>query len=60
MEDNVYTIPGCDPHDDDFICPGCLAEGVIADTLEDNGYPAELAPDMAMSILDALFAADLL
>jgi hypothetical protein len=59
MEDNVYQLPGTHG-DEDFICPGCLAEGVIADTLENEGVPAELVPDIAMAVLDALFAADLL
>lgn len=59
LEDNVYQLTGT--HDDeDFICRGCLAEGIIADALERAGCTPEDAEELSEVALDALFAADLL
>lgn len=58
MEDNVYTLPGCD--DEEFICRGCLAEGVIADALEETGCPPELVEETADAVSSALLRAGLL
>lgn len=60
MEDNVYALPGTHGDDEDFICRGCLAEGVIADALENGGCTPSVAADLAEVALGALFAADLL
>jgi hypothetical protein len=59
MDDNVYAMPGS-THEDDFICPGCLAQGVISDALEDSGCPPEFVLETAEMVVDALLAAGIL